>query len=87
MTYAVLLERRADRELRRLPDTALRRVNSTLEALSSRPIPRGAVKLRGEQSEGWRVRVGDYRILYTIDDSRRVVTVYRIGHRRDVYLR
>jgi mRNA interferase RelE/StbE len=52
-------------------------------ALETDPRPPGCVKLAGR--EGWRVRVGDYRVLYSIDDNARVISVKQIGHRRDVY--
>jgi mRNA interferase RelE/StbE len=54
-----------------------------LLALEDNPRPAGAKKLHGEDS--YRLRVGDYRVLYTIDDQSRVVTVYAVGHRREVY--
>ncbi len=85
MTYALLLERQAEKDLMDLPLPVLRRVDARLLALSEEPRPRGALKLKGKEGEGWRVRVGDYRILYTIDTNQEIVKVYRIGHRRDVY--
>ncbi|MEA1872434.1 MAG: type II toxin-antitoxin system RelE/ParE family toxin [Chloroflexota bacterium] len=51
--------------------------------LEQEPRPRASAKLTGR--EGWRIRVGDYRVIYEIDDQQRVVTVLHIGHRRDVY--
>ena len=85
MRYVVLLESRAERQLRNLPSATLRRVDALIERLSNNPRPRGAVKLSGRTTEGWRVRVGDYRILYTIDDAELMVRVYRISHRREAY--
>ena len=82
----MLLDHRADKELRSLPTTVLRRIDARLRSLASVPIPRGAVKLRGKEAEGWRVRVGDYRILYTVDEATKTVRVYRIKHRREAYL-
>lgn len=60
-------------------------MDARLQALSDTPLPRGALKLKGKEVEGWRIRVGDYRILYTVDDDKKTVNVYRIGHRREVY--
>ena len=85
MTYTLLLERQAEKALRELPLPVLRRIDARLLALSTEPQPRGALKLKGKEGEGWRVRVGDYRILYTIDTNQGIIKVYRIGHRRDVY--
>jgi mRNA interferase RelE/StbE len=85
VNYAVLLESSAERDLKRLPRDVLRRVDAVLRALAQNPRPRGVIKLQGREGEGWRVRVGDYRILYTIDDQRRVVSVYRIRSRPTAY--
>lgn len=87
MDYTVRLEHRAEQELRGLPQNILRRVDAKLRALASNPRPRGVVKLSGRTGEGWRVRVGNYRILYRIQDDARVVEVYRIKHRREAYHR
>ncbi len=85
MSYSVRLDRSAERELKRLPAKVLGRVDAKLGALAEDPRPRGAVKLQGRGGEGWRIRVGSYRILFTIDDAAKVVTVYRIGLRSSVY--
>ncbi|MDP2734833.1 MAG: type II toxin-antitoxin system RelE/ParE family toxin [bacterium] len=85
MSYTVSLEYQAEKELKDLPKDVLKRVDARLQALSVAPLPRGASKLKGREVEGWRVRVGDYRILYTIDEKKKMVMVYRIKHRRDAY--
>ena len=85
MTYTLLMERQAEKDLRQLPPGMLRRIDARLLALAEEPRPRGALKLKGKEGEGWRVRVGDYRILYTVDAQQKVVKVYRIGHRREAY--
>ena len=87
MIYLVRLESVAERELKRLPNDILRRVDEALRSLADNPRPRGVKKLRGREGQGWRVRVGIYRILYSIDDSARVVTVYRIAPRARAYRR
>ena len=63
MTYKVLLERQAEKELKDLQSEVLKRVDARLQALSDTPLPRGASKLKGKEVEGWRIRVGDYRIM------------------------
>jgi mRNA interferase RelE/StbE len=83
--YVVLLESRAEKELKALPEQALKRIDTKLQALSLNPRPRGAAKLRGKESEGWRFRMGDYRILYQIDDKENIVRIYGIKHRREAY--
>jgi mRNA interferase RelE/StbE len=80
MTYAVELGP-VRKDLRALDDKTRRRILRALIALEANPRPPGAKKLRGE-SELWRVRVGDYRILYSIEEARLVVLVVKIGHRR-----
>ena len=74
---------RALRELRKLPPSIEERVRRAIDGLADDPRPPGCTKLRGRA--GWRIRVGDYRVLYQVDDDARVVTVLRAGHRRDVY--
>ena len=85
MTYTVVVETSAERDLKRLPDDLLRRVDAELLALSGNPRPPGVAKLHGREGVGWRIRVRDYRVLYTIDDKARIVSVYRIRHRARVY--
>ena len=83
MMYRVIIERKAVKEIEALADDVLTSIMAEVEALASVPRPRGVKKLVG--GTGWRVRVGDYRILYTIDDKSRIVTIYRVKHRRQVY--
>jgi mRNA interferase RelE/StbE len=79
------LESSAERDLKRLPEDVLRRIDAKLLSLAHNPRPRGARKLEGREGEGWRVRIGDYRILYTIDDTARLISVYRIRPRATAY--
>ena len=83
MTYEVLLKRSAERELSNLHHATHDRIIRRIAGLGSTPRPAGAVKLQGQ--DAYRVRVGDYRVLYAVDDARRRVEVIAIGHRRDVY--
>ena len=85
MNYSVRLERGAERQLQTLPTDGLKRVDAKLRALTDDPRPRGVRKLQGREVQGFRVRVGDYRVLYTVDDDARVVTVYRIDQRARAY--
>lgn len=82
-SYSVRINRSAAKELEDLPIRDRRRVVTRIGALATDPRPRGAQKLSGE--EKYRIRQGDVRILYAIDDQEAVVTVVKIGHRRDVY--
>ena len=82
--YSVVLAPSADKQLKKLPRDAQRRIVLALEKLADAPRPRGAVKLAGED-ELWRIRVGTYRAVYTIDDEKLVVLMLRIAHRKDAY--
>ncbi len=73
-----------DRRLRKLPIDAQRRIVGEMTALALDPRPAGVVKLT-DKGNLWRVRVGEYRIVYEIDDPRAFVTVLRVAHRKDVY--
>lgn len=81
--YSVFILRRAQKELAHLPGVAYEQVRDAIRALGQNPRPPGCLKLTGR--DGWRIRVGDYRVIYEIDDKRGIVTVLHIGHRRDVY--
>ena len=85
MSYTVLLERQAEKELRSLPSKVLRRIDKRLLTIADEPWPRGAIKLKGKEGEGWRIKTGDYRILYMVDKTQEVIRVYRIKHRREAY--
>ncbi len=69
--------------MRRLPPEVFARVDAKIRGLGEDPRPQGAEKLRGK--EGWRIRIGDYRVIYGIDDRSREVMIYRVQHRKDIY--
>jgi mRNA interferase RelE/StbE len=81
--YRVVLTRAAQKQLDDLPDDIAARITARLENLAADPRPADVKKLKGR--EGWRIRVGDYRVLYTIQDNVLLILVVRIAHRRDVY--
>ncbi|RME95523.1 MAG: type II toxin-antitoxin system RelE/ParE family toxin [Verrucomicrobia bacterium] len=82
--YAVTFARSARRELVRLDAALIARILRRIERLAVEPGPRGARKLKGAH-DLWRVRVGDYRFVYSVNDRRRIVDLVRIRHRREVY--
>lgn len=82
--YEVVLSTSARKELRGLADPLLSRIVKAMRALPTDPRPPGCRKLSGARDR-WRVRVGDYRIVYAIDDSAKVVTVIRVRHRSAAY--
>jgi len=82
--YAVTFARSARRELEALEPRLVARVFARIEGLSVEPRPAEAKKLQGTR-QLWRIRVGDYRVVYSLDDRQRVVDIVRVRHRRDVY--
>ena len=83
MIYTVFILRRAQKELGGLSREVYERVRDEIYLLARDPRPLGCKKLAGR--EGWRIRIGDYRLIYEIDDKQQMVTILHIGHRRDVY--
>ena len=83
MAYAVILRRAAEKELNRLPEKVHQRIARKLLELENGPGPHGAQKLQGH--DGYRIRIGDYRVLYLIDDGVKTVELLAVGHRREVY--
>ena len=82
--YTVDVIPTAQKELKWLPPAIVARIYPRLEKPAANPRPPGCKKLKGGEKE-WRIRVGEYRIIYTIDDGKRLVEVPRIRHRREVY--
>lgn len=82
--YELRLVRSARKELEALPDAVLTRVARHLDALQTTPRPSGCKKLRGA-TDLWRVRVGDYRIIYHVDDGAQLIEVRAIRDRKDAY--
>ncbi len=81
--YRVDLRRQAQKSLDKLPKSDFQAVIEAIKSLAQTPRPRGMEKVK---STGlWRIRQGDYRIVYAIDDNEKLVTVVRIGHRREIY--
>jgi mRNA interferase RelE/StbE len=82
--YQVEIASAAQRDVKRLPPEVLRKVDAAILDLEQNPRPPGCTKLEGSEDE-YSVRVGDYRILYVVDDKARLVTIARVRHRRDAY--
>ena len=83
MGYNVVLTHSAEKDMDDLPPTMRHRVAEVLQVLADDPRGRNSKKL--EAKTGYRAKAGDYRLLYLIDDKVRIVTVYKIGPRRDIY--
>lgn len=83
MKYEVHVVHAAEKDMDKLPMPVHDRISLRILSLEENPRPRGVKKLSGRDE--YRLRVGDYRLLYTIDDNQCSVTVFAVGHRREVY--
>ena len=83
MSYSLFILPRAQRELAALPAQQLEVAESKIESLRENPRPAGCKKLADRR--GWRIRFGDYRILYRIDDANMKITITNVGNRREIY--
>jgi len=83
-TYQVTLARSAEKELLALDAPLVKRIYAKIQALGDQPRPPGCKKLVGGARD-WRIRIGDYRVIYTIDDAHHVVDIAAVRHRRDAY--
>ena len=85
MMYSIVLNKSAQKELSKLPTTIVKKIATVIDDLANNPRPVGAKKLEAQKNELWRVRSGDYRIVYSIEDVVKVVEIQKIGHRKDIY--
>ncbi len=85
MIYKIFIERSAQKSLSKIPNPNRNRIIESISGLSTIPRPQGAKKLTGR--DAWRIRVGNYRIIYEIHDDKVIILIVKIGHRRDVYKR
>lgn len=82
--YSLEIKHSARKELDALDDALFARIDTRIVALSSNPRPTGCKKLRGYKDH-WRIRIGDYRVVYILDDDAHTVTITHVAHRREVY--
>lgn len=85
MSYELFISKQAIKDIERLPKRDVPRVTKAIEGLADEPRPPGSKKLKGQQEYLWRIRVGNYRIIYDIKDAVRIVEVREVGDRKDVY--
>ncbi|MFZ5806489.1 MAG: type II toxin-antitoxin system RelE family toxin [Verrucomicrobiota bacterium] len=83
-SYSVTFARSARKELSKLPPHLASRIFDRISALENNPRPQGVLKLQGSNSL-WRIRIGDYRVVYEIDDKNKIADIVAIRHRRNVY--
>jgi mRNA interferase RelE/StbE len=84
VSYRIEFLSSAQREFLGLSKSDRRRMGARIDALAENPRPSGCVKMSGQRNL-WRIRAGDYRVLYTIDDVPMIVAITKVAHRRDVY--
>ena len=84
MTYAIVTPKAVQKQLDNLPDEIYQRILKKLEQLSEEPRPDGVVKLKGSTDE-YRIRIGDYRVRYKINDSELIILLVQCKHRKDSY--
>ena len=85
MSYQVVFTQKAAKDIRQLSRADIPRVVEKAEILGDDPRPSGSKKLSGVQTEFWRIRVGQYRIIYQIEEEIKVVNITRVGHRKSIY--
>jgi len=83
MTFKISILRRAQKQLAKIPANDYKKIKQAILDLAQDPRPTGAKKLKGRQ--GWRIRQGDYRIIYEIQNDQLIIIVLDIGHRKDIY--
>ena len=83
-SYRIEWKHSAQKELRKLPQDAVRRITVAAEQLSKDPYPSGVGKLAGIE-QAYRLRIGNYRIVYSVKSSILIVEIIRVGHRKDIY--
>lgn len=84
MSYSIQFTPRATRDLEGLPRPDQLRIAARIDSLATKPRPAGCQKLKGPQPF-YRIRIGDFRVIYSIQDRKLVVLVVRIGNRKDIY--
>ena len=83
--YNITIKPSALKELGKLPKAAIKKTERAIDALAKEPRPLGVKKLKGIDEDLYRIRVGDYRIIYSIEDEIKIIDILRIGHRKDIY--
>jgi mRNA interferase RelE/StbE len=83
--YAIVVSKSAAKDLEKISKTQLSAIIEAIDGLSKNPRPTGCKKLKGNIEDFWRIRKGDYRVIYQISDLVKIIDIRRIRHRRDVY--
>jgi mRNA interferase RelE/StbE len=84
MIYTLEISKTFEKALLNLPQKIVERILIAVQALAENPRPSGCKKLKGSKTD-YRIRIGDYRVIYSIEDEKLVVLVLNVGHRKDIY--
>ena len=83
--YTISINQSALKELQRLQKPAVKKIEKAITELAKNPRPAGVKKLKGNTEDLYRIRSGDYRVVYSIEDEIKVIDIRKIGHRKDIY--
>lgn len=83
--YSIVFKKSAEKEIVKLPSLAVKRISAAIDSLAINPRPAGSKKLEGQKESLWRIRIGEYRVIYLIEDIIKIVEIRRVGHRKDIY--
>ncbi|MFK7900949.1 MAG: type II toxin-antitoxin system RelE/ParE family toxin [Cyclobacteriaceae bacterium] len=85
VVYQLIILKKALKDIIRLPTKVSKKISAAIDELVNNPRPDGSKKLKGEKEHLWRIRVGDYRIIYLVEDEVKIVEIRKVGHRKDIY--
>ncbi len=85
MGYRISIRSSALKELSRLPKATAKKAGKAIDSLAENPRPEGVKKRKGSDEKLYRIRVGDYRIIYSIEDEIKIVDIRKVGHRKEIY--
>ena len=83
--FKITFKKSAVKEIQKLPSSVIKKIAPAIDALSLNPRPLGAKKLSAQKENIWRIRIGDYRVVYMIEDVIRIVEIRKVGHRKDIH--
>ncbi len=83
--YLIKFDSRVKKDFKSIPAKDIKRIKSAIRELSKNPRPNGCTKLKGDKRDYYRIRVGNYRVVYSIENEILLVLVIRVGHRREIY--
>ncbi|TVR80850.1 MAG: type II toxin-antitoxin system RelE/ParE family toxin [Chitinophagaceae bacterium] len=83
--YEISITRSAAKELRSIPKHAIKRIVDNIDLLAQNPRPEGSKKIKGTKLNLWRIRIGNYQVVYDIQDKIKIIEIIKIGHRKEIY--